>query len=803
MALADAVRDAWLPFAQSSPALGLQIDESTTCSSEGTLIIYLRFHRHGVAVTKFWKLVQVKDGKAETIFNALEQAFREDDIDPSAVFSMSTDGASVMLGSQSGVATLCKAAWNGVMIITHCIAHREALAVGDSYAANAEALAFERTLRDILHYYKDSNKRKSHLVSLQQQVGIPELAMLKLHSVRWLSRAGVAKRTLHNWPALVQEFAQEANSAKPINAEVAVDPLKWQQVGASLPAHGMPLQNQALAEALIKQTAFLEKEWAAFKVSDLSERSYVETKIDNTTVYFSPMRRVAQSSAAALHATIVSHRFVLALCGFTDVLNAMALLSRLFQCKLVRFRSVSQQLDCLKASLARAYGDGPHMGGDEYRLLRRAISSTQQGVGPRRYTFRGVSIQHDEADGAMAMAGVKKLANDIISNLSDRFPSSPLLSALQVFDMRELPSTRSHWNRVASYHNRESLNTILAVYGRPTAHESGGAFPAVVDPAAFRCEWPVFIEQLTEAWYEYCEKTRPLHQKCPKDKEEHDELMIEIFYADFFERDTLPEVSKLAAIWMIQTLSTVDCERGFSSLALIKTRLRNRLYVCTVDALMQVSLCAPDMHDHAEVNKIVDSAYHIWVRTFERNARKSHPGVSGRKKKTATRSAKELLDAVGRLDGDDDDEDDDDDDDLPLYLKEMRRDANPHKEGGGGGVDGDGVGGDGGEEAREEAAGKSAERQTFRVIPPYVPPEGYTILPKPSEADWIAAQTPAPVNMVWWTRKRVVTKWTIGWFEGTFKGRTYSGELSQRYEVYFSGRYHDNVVYRESYGMEL
>ena len=73
---------------------------------------YLCFHRHGVAVTKFWKLVQVKDGYAETIFNALEQAFREDDIDPSAVFSMSTDGASAMLGSQSGVATLCKAAWN-------------------------------------------------------------------------------------------------------------------------------------------------------------------------------------------------------------------------------------------------------------------------------------------------------------------------------------------------------------------------------------------------------------------------------------------------------------------------------------------------------------------------------------------------------------------------------------------------------------------------------------------------------------------------------------------------------------------
>lgn len=67
MAISTAVAQQWLTHARSSRALGLMIDESTTVSSEGTLILYLRFLMHGRATTKFWKLVQVADGSADTI----------------------------------------------------------------------------------------------------------------------------------------------------------------------------------------------------------------------------------------------------------------------------------------------------------------------------------------------------------------------------------------------------------------------------------------------------------------------------------------------------------------------------------------------------------------------------------------------------------------------------------------------------------------------------------------------------------------------------------------------------------------
>ena len=71
LAISTAVLQQWLPHARSSPSLGLMMDESTTVSSDGTLILYLRFVMHGQATTKFWKLLRVADGSAPTIVKVL------------------------------------------------------------------------------------------------------------------------------------------------------------------------------------------------------------------------------------------------------------------------------------------------------------------------------------------------------------------------------------------------------------------------------------------------------------------------------------------------------------------------------------------------------------------------------------------------------------------------------------------------------------------------------------------------------------------------------------------------------------
>ena len=54
--------------------------------------------------------------------------------------------------------------------------------------------------------------------------------------------------------------------------------------------------------------------------------------------------------------------------------------------------------------------------------------------------------------------------------------------------------------------------------------------------------------------------------------------------------DLVPELSLLFERIVILPLCTVDCERGFSKLSIIKTKLRNRLEGPVLDRLMRISL---------------------------------------------------------------------------------------------------------------------------------------------------------------------------------------------------------------------
>ena len=57
-----------------------------------------------------------------------------------------------------------------------------------------------------------------------------------------------------------------------------------------------------------------------------------------------------------------------------------------------------------------------------------------------------------------------------------------------------------------------------------------------------------------------------------------------------------PNVSILVCIKLTMATNTACCERGFSKMKIIKTYLRNRLHISTLDALMEVSMNGPEPH---------------------------------------------------------------------------------------------------------------------------------------------------------------------------------------------------------------
>lgn len=58
-----------------------------------------------------------------------------------------------------------------------------------------------------------------------------------------------------------------------------------------------------------------------------------------------------------------------------------------------------------------------------------------------------------------------------------------------------------------------------------------------------------------------------------------------------------PNLTKLATIGLLLPMSSVDCERGFSTLYRVKTDLRNRLANRTLNHLLMMSVEGPSLQD--------------------------------------------------------------------------------------------------------------------------------------------------------------------------------------------------------------
>ena len=94
-------------------------------------MLYGRTVVEGKLSTRFLKVVDLPDGKACTITQALIAHLQWVGLSIDSLSSFGSDGASVMTGRHSGVAArLCEL--NAQIIPVHCICHRLALATGQA-----------------------------------------------------------------------------------------------------------------------------------------------------------------------------------------------------------------------------------------------------------------------------------------------------------------------------------------------------------------------------------------------------------------------------------------------------------------------------------------------------------------------------------------------------------------------------------------------------------------------------------------------------------------------------------------------
>ena len=154
----------------------------------------------------------------------------------------------------------------------------------------------------------------------------------------------------------------------------------------------------------------------------------------------------------------------------------------------------------------------------------------------------------------------------LVENISDRFPSIPVLAALAVLDSRNLPPV----NRLAGYGDPQ-IRILTDHFGQPAPKE-----PGIIKEEEAMSEW-LLCRHLMSSTFR------------GQTMEEFGSVMLSSH------QDTFPQLSLLLAIGLFIPVTNAGCEGGFSCQNRIVTKLRNRLLEEKSDSLMRISLEGPSI----------------------------------------------------------------------------------------------------------------------------------------------------------------------------------------------------------------
>ncbi|CAI7768716.1 unnamed protein product [Closterium sp. NIES-53] len=168
---------------RESPYLGIQLDESTDRRRGKHLIVYLSFLRSNTPVTEFFAHLTVEQCDAGSLQAVLLTHLESTGLDLERISGISTDGASVMVGSQTGLVARLRARIPHLAGF-HCIAHREALAAKDAAEAYPELDIVDHVVRSLAELLGRSGNFHLRFKELQEVLCETNLELQGIHSVR-------------------------------------------------------------------------------------------------------------------------------------------------------------------------------------------------------------------------------------------------------------------------------------------------------------------------------------------------------------------------------------------------------------------------------------------------------------------------------------------------------------------------------------------------------------------------------------------------------------------------------------------
>ncbi|XP_071168230.1 zinc finger protein 862-like [Mytilus edulis] len=500
IALAKVVDEEIIEDMKASIYYSVMLDESTDRTTEKTLMLYVRYIKSNVSVTRFLSVLELSGGTADVIFTAVKTLFDMYDLDFSKCISISTDGASVMTGIRSGVTTKFSEQ-NPFIIKTHCIAHR--LALASSQAANSinYLKKYQGTLNEVYKYYHHSCKHMSELKAMATIFDKAEKRFQEVFSTRWLSFEGSVSSLLHNF-------------------DILIGCLLVDEEGGNIVAGGL--------------------------VRFISTYEFLA----------------------------VSH-------FMGDVMGIVCRVSRVFQREDLTFSVIKDVIDpAYAAILGMKSTAGPKL----ESFLSEVPSEVQESG---NFLFGGNLIKDSPSQRSNFESLRVKFIDQLVLNLQSRFPSQQIFQSLSIFDPQFVPSAGSQ--EMLSY-GKEQVDYLCKHFG-----QAKGGHKALISEVHFREEWLMFKQVL------------PGYKGVRIDSALSSLLCKDSVAVDY------PNVANFLSFCLVSALSSVDCERGFSRYNLIKTYLRNRLRVSSVNTLLNICLHPSDLRSFR-----FRRAFELWCKAKDR-----------------------------------------------------------------------------------------------------------------------------------------------------------------------------------------
>ena len=180
------------------------------------MVVYLRItNKLFEPKTFFVQDITIEDPKsdAKVLFSYLVQCLERKGLSLAKCFGFGSDGASVMTGRRSGVATRMRER-SPHLVNIHCMAHRLNLCSSQASKDVPYLKTFEKTCCDLSYFFggSKSGNRKCELEEIQKILDDPQVKVRECHEIRWLSFSAAIAAILKTWKSLVTFFQRHTDS---------------------------------------------------------------------------------------------------------------------------------------------------------------------------------------------------------------------------------------------------------------------------------------------------------------------------------------------------------------------------------------------------------------------------------------------------------------------------------------------------------------------------------------------------------------------------------------------------------------